>query len=344
MPPNTDTSMSFQPKDRINAVMAAARCDYGLALRLIDLYDLIAYLKHGGKDPSMNWLAENRGTSFPSIRRNATLMQKLGWLTFTTTDAVGTDWHLTGAAPTDASMRNTTYTMSEVTTNATLEVTTNTALEVAANTTNTALEEATNTTLEVTTNTALEETSIATCKQDGFLYGSLDGSNNQQPTRAREIDFSSPTSVFRGSSLREKTVERWNELKPDNFQSISSISPSRDRSIRALGGYQVFIDQLPAFFAGVKLNKFWSNTPGMSFEKILGSGVVPKAHFVVLSEAGQDSNQNTAPRSLEHPDFFPPVGKFADMRAKHNDFADEADAQRREDEAREFYTQQEPSK
>ena len=310
VPSSNDTAMSFQQNKRLAWVMQTAGCDYGQALRLIDLYDLIAYIKFAGKDASLNWLASNRGTTWASIRRNATLMQKLGWLSFRTVDAVGTEW------------------------------------ELHLDTSNTTTEPPSATTTEPPSATTAEEASDTTAEEasDAVLVHKIFLDNKKEKKKETNEREGSPTSVFRGSSLKDKTVKRWNELKPKNFKSISSISPSRDRSIRALGGYQVFIDLLPAFFAGVKLNKFWAKTPGMSFENILGTGPVPKGHFIELSEAGQDSNLNITPRSLQHPDFFPPVGKFADMRAKHNNFVDEADAQRREDEAREFYAQQEASK
>ena len=299
--------MTFQKRERINWVMANAEVDYGQALRLIDLYDLIVYIKGAGKEPSLNWLAKNRGTTYPLVRRNVTLMQKLGWLSFITVDAVGTEWVIKDTVPSDATPVVPSYAAAEDPLN---------VMQVAP------------------INTMRGGRPNAAPVQDYFL----DYLNRE------EEEIIEPEKKNSSSSLKSSTIQLWNELKPSSWKSISSISPSRDRTIKALGGYQAFIDQLPDFFAGVKSNPFWSKKPGISFENVMGSGVVPKSHFTEMVEAGLDSNSNTTPDNLEHPDFFPPVGKFADMTAKHNNFIDEADAQRREDEAREFYAAQEASK
>lgn len=146
------------------------------------------------------------------------------------------------------------------------------------------------------------------------------------------------------STLKKDLILKWNEWKPKEWTELKSISPSRDRSIRALGGYREVIDLIPAFMAGAKANKFWISKD-ISFENVIGTGTTPKGHFHELAERGSSSNLNTTPSTLsqptEHPDFFPPIDPRIALRPKVNDFKDDADRDRREAEAREFYKQQE---
>lgn len=148
------------------------------------------------------------------------------------------------------------------------------------------------------------------------------------------------------STLKKDLILKWNEWKPKEWTELKSISPSRDRSIRALGGYREVIDLIPAFMAGAKANKFWISKD-ISFENVIGTGTTPKGHFHELAERGSSSNLNTTPGTLsqptkrpEHPDFFPPIDPRIALRPKVNDFKDDADRDRREAEAWEFYRQQ----
>ena len=146
------------------------------------------------------------------------------------------------------------------------------------------------------------------------------------------------------STLKKELILKWNEWKPKSWTSLKGISPSRDASIRALGGYRAVIDLIPAFMAGAKANKFWVSKD-ISFENVIGTGKTPKGHFHELAERGANANTNTTPGTLsqptEHPDFFPPTDPWSDLRPKHHHFTDDADRDRREAEAREFYNQQE---
>jgi len=297
--------MSFQPSERIKQVMIQADCDYGQALRLIDLYDLIVWIKSSGDEPSLNRLARNRCTTYPLVRRSVTLMAKLGWLSFITIDGEGTSWSITGAAPLDATIRHVPNAMTVV-----------------------PPPQPADAALALRTNAALAQTTNAAMAQDGLLNGPNNPLNHQKEE---------PTN------LEKETIQLWNDLKPGKWKKISSISPSRARTIKALGGYRKFIDQLPAFFDGVATEKFWREGE-WAFEAVMGYGVVPKAHFTKLVEAGLDSNSNTAPDNLKHPDFFPPTDPWSELRPKHHDFIDDDDRDRREVEARKFYAAQEASK
>ena len=149
------------------------------------------------------------------------------------------------------------------------------------------------------------------------------------------------------ASLKKDLILKWNEWKPKSWTSLKGISPSRDASIRALGGYREVIDLIPAFMAGAKANKFWVSKE-ISFENVIGTGKTPKAHFHELAERGSSANTHTTPGTLsqptkrpEHDDFFPPTDPWSELRPKVNDFKDDADRDRRHAEAWEFYQQQE---
>lgn len=144
------------------------------------------------------------------------------------------------------------------------------------------------------------------------------------------------------NKLKEELIQTWNEHKPKNWPALQAISPSRDRSIRALGGYREVIELLPLAMAGAKVSKFW-NAKGFTWENLIGSGITPKGHIHSLAEtappsAGSSSNSDSYVVA-EHPDFFAPIDATSDLRAKHNNFANDDDWTAREAEARAFYTQ-----
>ena len=151
-----------------------------------------------------------------------------------------------------------------------------------------------------------------------------------------------PSASTSKKELQKDLVLKWNEWKPKSWCELKAISPSRERSIKALGGYREVIDLIPAFMAGAKSSKFWISKD-ISFENVIGTGVTPKGHFHELAERGSSANTHSAgtlAKPPEHPDFFPPLDAFTDLRPKVNDFIDDADRDRREAEAREFYAKQ----
>ena len=126
-------------------------------------------------------------------------------------------------------------------------------------------------------------------------------------------------------NLKSELVSVWNEHRPKAWPALKSISPSRDRSIRALGGYRAVIDLLPDALRGAGASKFWRDK-AITWENLIGSGTTPKGHLHSLAEtapASTGKNSNTPPQAVEHPDFFPPVDAFSELRAKHNNFADD---------------------
>ncbi|QNJ25884.1 hypothetical protein SynSYN20_01557 [Synechococcus sp. SYN20] len=142
-------------------------------------------------------------------------------------------------------------------------------------------------------------------------------------------------------SLKEELISAWNSHKPKVWPTMKGISPSRERSIKALGGYREVIDLLPSSLAGAKATRFWNSKP-MTWENLIGSGTTPKGHLHSLAEvvpsAGLGSNSNNAPYPVEHEDFFAPDPKTGDMRPKHG-FASPEDRKAAEESARAFYTQ-----
>ena len=317
----TASTLSFQPNERIAEAIEHGRAvkdrfDYRQALTCIDLYDLIIYhLTEKQRHPSMAKLAKDRSSTANAIKRNAELLEDMGWLTFSSVEGEGTEWVITGNAPPDRTLRTpSTMTGAPVTATGVTPSTVTGGTYV----------------------TATGGTPSTVTSHKGTLKGTKQ--NGQE-----ENGQNNQTEEQQPTSLEKETIQLWNDLKPLGWKSISSISPPRARTIKALGGYRAFNDQLPAFFAGVKSNPFWSKKP-MSFENVMGRGAVPKSHFTELSEAGLDSNSNTTPNSLEHPDFFPPTDPWSELRPKHHGFTDDDDRDRREVEARNFYAAQEASK
>ena len=127
---------------------------------------------------------------------------------------------------------------------------------------------------------------------------------------------------------------------------MKSITVSRDCEIRKRGGYASFTENIPVFFAGVKTEDWWVKRPS-TFDNIIGGGKKTKTNWETFSELGSSANTHTTPGTLsqptklpEHDDFFPPIDPRIALRPKVNDFKDDADRDRREAEAREFYRQQ----
>ena len=276
---------------------------------LLDLYGLIEYRLSQGIQPSMYSLAQDRATKDEQIRAKAHTLQSLGWLSFVTVDREGTLWTLHGISLLDNP-------------------------------------ESGGSDVDVTPNLGTMPT-----RNPGPMptrnLGTKDTRNlGVHKKNSKELQEGEKKRSTSSSPLKSKAVEEWNRLKLDGFKEISSISPSRDRSIKALGGYQVFIDQLPAFFAGARKNPFWSKKRGISFENIIGSGAIPKAHFQELAESGTpdlNANQHT-PVSMGHPDFYKPSVSGTIIARSSAVFTSMEDRDKREAEAREFYTRQQEAK
>lgn len=140
-------------------------------------------------------------------------------------------------------------------------------------------------------------------------------------------------------TLQEQLIQAWNDSKPQAWPTLKSISPSRERSIKALGGYRAVIDLLPDALRGAKANQFWA-TKAITWENIVGSGTTPKGHLHSLAEAAPaaGTSSNKGSYVVEHADFFAPDPKTGDMRPKHG-FASPEERKAAEASARAFYSQ-----
>lgn len=143
-----------------------------------------------------------------------------------------------------------------------------------------------------------------------------------------------PTS----SKLKEELIQTWNDHKPSSWPALKAISPPRDKSVRALGGYRVLIDLLPDALRGARASKFW-NAKAFTWENFIGDKRL-KGHVQALAESApssSSSNRASYPAE-EHPDFFPPCPVSGDMRPKHG-FTDSDQRQEALESARAFYSQ-----
>ena len=299
--------MYNHPAPFLQAVVKISGLGYQGSLALLDIYGFIEFKLSKGIQPSIRSIAKGRATKEEVIKAKAHVLQSMGWLSFVTEDGTGTYWTLHGIPE---------Y-----------------------------LPESGG-----DSDTDLPGSGGATSPDPGALTAPNPGAPTApdqavQDKKVQEV-IQEGEKKRSTSSSKTKAVEEWNRLKPDGFKEISSISPSRDRSIRALGGYQAFVDQLPAFFAGAKKNPFWSKKRGISFENIIGTGVVPKSHFQELAESGapsQDANRNS-PDNMGHPDFYKPSPSGTIVARSSAVFTSMEDRQKRETEAREFYTRQQEAK
>lgn len=306
-------SLNF-PHRAIHDLINEQGVTYAQALVLLDLYGTIEFFmkefKLGLRDygPTMNELARNRGTSFAAIRRNVRIMESIGWLNFITIDSVGTDWTLHGIQRTDTVVVD-------------LPPSVTASLDPSA-------------VGVVDDDIGSPQAGDTTCLQTRTIQESSQ-EKNQEALRTG----ATPKKTKKERTERElNVIATWNRHKPRSWVALRDLSPSRIRSIVALGGYNAFIEQIPAFMAGAKQSKFWAKKQ-ITWENIIGTGITPKGHFQSLQEqADQDSN-SLMPRSVEHPDFFPPSKINGEMRPKHG-FKSAEERRAAEEDARTFYSQQ----
>ena len=155
------------------------------------------------------------------------------------------------------------------------------------------------------------------------------------------------------ADLQQQLIDSWNRLKPDAWRPLKHLSPSRQRSIRALGGFRQVLDLLPEVMAGAKANRWWSGK-AIAFEQLIGTGLPPKGHFHALAEEAPEPSSKTNPTSTharrlaaainsipalagpQHPDFFPPEPLTGDLRPRHG-FPSKAERLAAREDARRFY-------
>jgi len=285
------------PIDRIDWMCNHLNCEFGKAIRLLQLYGFIEHVNSVSSEYGFRQglYAKKSHQSRTTVRDDLVLLTKLGWISVTT-DAHGTDVELLGI-PFDG---------------------------------------------EACTPSGRPEGVRPPAQRESIPPDS--GSPSDKKTLKNS---SIEEKKDAPSTLKKELILKWNEWKPKSWTTLKGISPSRDASIRALGGYRAVIELIPAFMAGAKANKFWVSKE-ISFENVIGTGKTPKGHFHELAERGASANTHTAPGTLsqptkrpEHRDFFPPTDPWSELRPKVNDFKDDDDRDRRHAEAWEFYRQQE---
>lgn len=305
--------MYNHPRPQLLAVMQQSGADYREALVLLDLYGLIEYFKRNGRNPSINELAEDRGTTWRTVRRNVTMMQGLGWLNFVTVDNEGTYWDMKGLP-------------SVTTTQADPSVATAEAPSVAA--------------AEAPSVTTAEDPSVTTAEHQETIQ-ELFQESPQEPNSRSDGRLT--------NDQKKELVQIFNTHKPASWPKLSVLSEARLNALTRIwegnGGRTWFVESLPIAMASVSKDDFWTRKiRNPSFDAFFGVGrKAAKNHFFEHFEKGLSSqgSNSISPRSLEHPDFFPPIDAWSDLRPKHGKFANDEDRDRREAEAREFYKQQE---
>jgi len=282
-------------------------CDYSQASRLLALYGFLEYVAAGDGASAFKQgvYAKETGQSRTTVREDLITLSKRGWISVTTSTA-GTDVEVHGI-PFDQDGRTEGVRTEGVRTEGVRT--------------------------EGVRPDVLRE-SVQTDSGSAISKKAVNNSSNEEKKKKKP------------SSLQSDLIEIWNEHKPSSWIELTTIGKSRENSIGALGGYREVIRLIPAFMAGAKASKFWMSKD-ISFENIIGTGKTPKGHFHELAERGSNANPDSLEepkKRPEHPDFFPPTYPGADLRPKVNDFLDDADRDRREAEANEFYAKQEASK
>ena len=296
------------PIDRIEWVCITLDCEFGKAIRLLQLIGFIEHVNTVSNQYGFKQGVYSRKTrlSRTTVRDDLILLSKLGWINV-----------LTGADGTDIELLEIPFSSDPRTEEGRPEG-------------------------------GRPEGVPRTEGVRGDVQRESDPPDSGSPTSKKDSKNSpygegkNPSASTSKKELQKDLVLKWNEWKPKSWCELKAISPSRERSIKALGGYREVINLIPAFMAGAKSSKFWISKD-ISFENVIGTGVTPKGHFHELAERGSSANTHSAgtlAKPPEHPDFFPPLDAFTDLRPKVNDFIDDADRDRREAEAREFYAKQ----
>ena len=147
---------------------------------------------------------------------------------------------------------------------------------------------------------------------------------------------------------QDRIIKAWNSNKPKSGKSMKILG-TRLKTVEhlasSMGGVEQFIEYLPMALKQACADRWWNEKP-MSFANFMGTGKTAKAHFEefvdqALAATGASSNQNTAPRSLAHPAFFPPCSLAGSVRPKAGaGFQSPEHREQLETEAREFYASQ----
>ncbi len=319
-------------------VCQLAGTSYPGALLLLDLYGALAY-KAGARvqlSTSKRQLAFDRCTNIKTIDRQLANLARLGWIELRTIEGKGTEILLKGIPPREDSPSVLTP-------------------------------------QRESTPTPLRERNPTRSGADIEPSPGAHRKKKQQPNREEKKSSPSPvTTSTRGeepskpaaadpapepeadtADLQQQLIDAWNRLKPDAWRPLKHLSPSRQRSIRALGGLRQVLELLPEVMAGARANRWWSGK-AIAFEQLIGTGMTPKGHFHALAEEAPEPSSTTNPTSTharrlaaainsipalagpQHPDFFPPEPLTGDLRPRHG-FPSKAERLAAREDARRFY-------
>jgi hypothetical protein len=268
-------------------VCQLAHTNYPGALLLLDLYGALAY-KAGARvqlSTSKRKLALDRCTNIKTIDRQLANLARLGWIELRTIEGKGTEILLKGIPPREDSpsvltpQRESTPTplreRNPTRSGADIDPSPGAHIKKKQQPNR---EEETSSPSPVSTSTRGEETS--------------------KPAAADPADDlpADPEPEPNSADLQQQLIDAWNRLKPDAWRPLKHLSPSRQRSIRALGGFRQVLDLLPEVMAGAKANRWWSGK-AIAFEQLIGTGMTPKGHFHALAEEAPEPSSKTNPTS-----------------------------------------------
>jgi hypothetical protein len=324
-------------------VCQLAGTSYPGALLLLDLYGALAY-KAGARvqlSTSKRQLALDRCTNIKTIDRQLANLARLGWIELRTIEGKGTEILLKGIPPREDSPsvlipqrectpsplrdRNPTRSGGEIEPSPGAHIK-----------------------KKQQPNREEEKSSPSHATTNSI---SSRGAEPSKPTAPAANPSADPAPE--PADLQQQLIDTWNRLKPDAWRPLKHLSPSRQRSIRALGGFRQVLELLPEVMAGAKANRWWSDK-AIAFEQLIGTGATPKGHFHALAEEAPEPSSKTNPTSThahrtaatihtipalagpQHPDFFPPEPLTGDLRPRHG-FPSKAERLAAREDARRFY-------
>ncbi|QBE68883.1 hypothetical protein SynWH8101_1297 [Synechococcus sp. WH 8101] len=329
-------------------VCQLADTNYPGALLLLDLYGALAY-KAGARvqlSTSKRQLALDRCTNIKTIDRQLANLARLGWIELRTIEGKGTEILLKGIPPREDSPSVLTPQRDRAPTPLRERNPTRSGVDIDPSPgahikqkQQPNREEEKSSPSPVTTSSRGEEPSKPTA-----AASAADPPPDPPADPAPEPDT---------ADLQQQLIDSWNRLKPDAWRPLKHLSPSRQRSIRALGGLRQVLALLPEVMAGAKANRWWSGK-AIAFEQLIGTGLTPKGHFHALAEEAPEPSSKTNPTSThasrlaaainsipafagpQHPDFFPPEPLTGDLRPRHG-FPSKAERLAAREDARRFY-------
>lgn len=317
-------------------VCQLAGTSYPGALLLLDLYGALAY-KAGARvqlSTSKRQLALDRCTNIKTIDRQLANLARLGWIELRTIEGKGTEILLKGIPPREDSPSVIIPQRDGAPTPHRDRNPTRSGVDI---------EPSPGAHIKKKQQPNREEKKSSPSP----VTNSTRGEEPSNPTASAADPSAEP------ADLQQQLIDSWNRLKPDAWRPLKHLSPSRQRSIRALGGFRQVLALLPEVMAGAKANRWWSGK-AIAFEQLIGTGLTPKGHFHALAEEAPEPSSKTNPTSTharrlaaainsipalagpQHPDFFPPEPLTGDLRPRHG-FPSKAERLAAREDARRFY-------